>query len=434
MLNAKHGRKYRRAVVIGAGAAGLVAASAIASLFDEIVIVDKDDPSSAANPRKSVAQGAHLHSLLLGGLKLLELYYPGITAQLKSAGAAEFRAGLGQHIFETGQWLPKRDLGLEILSMSRPLLESVIRAETQKIKNIKFQWNTKVDDVCFDSSGAVMGVLTSPQVSSAAMLSADVVVDASGVAAVLVKKLAKQFEGLDGVDQVQSKIVYCSAILEKPAEWLGVKENVLIVPEPSQSAGGALLDIEGDQWCVSLHGRHGVAPPSTPKEWKLFARELPAPAIWERIESANIIGSIHVFKKPISSFRRYDLCNNMPIGYFPVGDTISSVNPIFGQGMTVAWGHAHSLAQALASDDALGELQTNYILNANKWSDRAWRRSAAYDALFEKAEQNTEKANKELALIRKLALARLQKIQDDPSEHLFVAKQAHMLDAFGDLV
>lgn len=423
-----------RAVIIGAGAAGLAAAAALSHYFTEILIVEKDPQPQEPSPRKSVPQSGHLHSVLLGGLALLNEFFPQIKQKLIAAGAITFKAGLEQHIYESAQWLPSRDLNMDIVSQSRPLLDHVMRQETQKIKNVKIDFSTRVEKISTDNQGYICGVMIKAKDMQTSQVDTQIVIDASGVSAIFVKQLAPDFPGIDSFDSVNSNVAYASATLAKPDGWLARKENVLIVPEPHQNSGGALLDIENDCWIVSLHGRHGTKPPSTESEWKQFSKTLPQQAIWERIKDAKIISKIRTFNKPVSTFRRYDRCKKMPIGYFPIGDTISSVNPIFGQGMAVAWGHVAALKRCFQSGEDLQSIQQKYIPEANKWSARAWRRAAFYDSLFEKAESNTSKDHENLRFLHKVAKSKLERIQFDVDEHIKLTRKAHMLDAVDNLV
>src|SRR6201997_4704915 len=96
----------RRAIVIGAGLGGLSAARVLADYFDEVIILDRDEPPDAAAPRPGVPQGKHPHRLLGGGLKALENLFPGFGNELMRAGAEPIEPGFdilsevpGQHVW-----------------------------------------------------------------------------------------------------------------------------------------------------------------------------------------------------------------------------------------------------------------------------------------------------------------------------------------------
>jgi flavin-dependent dehydrogenase len=413
------------ALIIGAGVGGLVAAAALAPFFQAVHILDKDNLPGTPQIRKGVGQGAHLHSLLLGGAQILSHFFPGITDDLINAGANRLRAGIDQQIHEYGVWLPERDLGFDIYAQSRFLLEHVIRARVLSMPNITIHHQYHVDSILLDKSGKVSGVNFHIPGTEPQTLHADIVVDSSGRGGKFARQLSHDFPDLARVDEIQSNIVYASAFIDKPTKWQHTRENILIIAEPDKMAGGALIDIEHNRWCVSLHGRNGLIPPADLDGWKAFAKQLPNDRIAQRLEDAKSITAISIYKKPLSTWRRIDLATRLPMGYFPMGDLISSFNPTFGQGMTVAFGHAMALHHAFADNKQLADCQQAYVQGAGKCSNRAWRVCAAYDAAFK---QDDEKSRKNFELLRSLSMKRQADAISNPQTHLQFFKQAQLLD------
>lgn len=424
LYQGKSGIKRGSCVIVGAGMGGLGTAAALSPLFERIVIVEKDRLPEQPQVRKSVAQGSHLHSLLIAGSNLLEKFLPGIGSELTSAGGRTLRAGIDQQVYEFGSWMPRRDLGLNIAAQSRPLVEHIVRMRVKALPNISWLEETRAKEMAFDFGNRVIGVRVLNRDGKSQLIDADIVIDAGGLGSPLMQQLMRLYPDIEArTETVPSRIAYVSACIAKPDQWKDIHENLLIIAEPTQSAGGALIDIENNQWCVSLHGRNGIVPPTDFDEWKLYAKNLPSPAIWERLRHAELVGGIRTFKKPVSSFKRLDLVETLPASYFPVGDTISSVNPTFGQGMTVALGHAELLSQLFSStpDD---DLQSRYIRQATQWSQKAWRRTVAYDSMFSQAD---ERKTSSFNALRSLALNRQKKAHDDPEVHKDLVMQAQML-------
>ena len=83
----------KRAVVIGAGMGRLAAAKAIAPYFDTVIALDRDALPEDPAPRVGTPQARHAHGLLAGGQQALEELFPGIGAELSSAGAVRTRVG-----------------------------------------------------------------------------------------------------------------------------------------------------------------------------------------------------------------------------------------------------------------------------------------------------------------------------------------------------
>ncbi|MGH1486942.1 MAG: FAD-dependent monooxygenase [Cellvibrionaceae bacterium] len=421
------------AVVIGAGAGGLTAAAALSPFFKEVRVLDKDTLPDSPQIRKGVGQGAHLHSLLLGGSKILEHFFPNILDDLTKAGSNRIRAGVDQQIHEYGTWLPERDLGFDIYTQSRFLLEHVIRSRVAAIPNITISDHIHVDKINLNDDGKVTGVTLHSNMQSKndnnsnekSELVSDIVVDCSGRGGKFARQLSKTFEDLGKVDEIQSNIVYASAFIKKPEQWLNHRENILIIAEPDKMAGGALIDIEDNRWCVSLHGRNGLIPPSDLEGWKDFAKNLPNQRIAERLETAEHIEGVYIYKKPLSTWRRIDLAKTLPQNYFPLGDVVNSINPTFGQGMTIAFGHAMALHDAFAQELSSEETQKAYVTEASKHSRKAWRVCAAYDSSFK---TDDAKSQKNFEILRSLSLKKQSEAINNPETHLQLFRQAQMLD------
>lgn len=75
----------KRAVVVGAGMAGLAAAKAVAAHFETVIVFDRD-----ALP-DGTPQAWHTHGLLAGGHRTLERLLPGIERDFIAAGAVRIR-------------------------------------------------------------------------------------------------------------------------------------------------------------------------------------------------------------------------------------------------------------------------------------------------------------------------------------------------------
>ncbi|HSH01615.1 MAG TPA: FAD-binding monooxygenase, partial [Anaerolineae bacterium] len=80
------GVRYQRAVVLGGGLAGMVAAKVLAGHFEEVVVVERDVYPEGDVARPGVPQSPQLHGLMVAGLRALEGIYPNFVAELEGAG------------------------------------------------------------------------------------------------------------------------------------------------------------------------------------------------------------------------------------------------------------------------------------------------------------------------------------------------------------
>ena len=103
-----------RALVVGGGYAGLVAARVLADRFDEVVVLEQDDLTAAPEHRRGTPQSRHPHALLARGAELLEDLFPGLRAELRDAGAPVSDFGQFPMLYPAG-WSPRvhTDLALQ---------------------------------------------------------------------------------------------------------------------------------------------------------------------------------------------------------------------------------------------------------------------------------------------------------------------------------
>ncbi|MGH1486943.1 MAG: NAD(P)/FAD-dependent oxidoreductase [Cellvibrionaceae bacterium] len=413
--------EFNQVTVIGGGMGGLAAAAALAPFCKKITIFDKDKIVDGV--RKAVPQGAHIHILLRAGLNALDELLPGMPQELESRGSARINLGTDQQIHEFGQWMPSRDLDLYFLSQSRPFLEKAVRERLLQLNNIELIDNTTVEQVLFPEKGQSGN--STVKLKSGETIASDIVVDAGGAGGPIIRQINKTLETPVETDTFETGIFYSTVHFDKVSPWDQLQENILIIPDPGHSSiGGSLLSIENGQWCVSLHGRKGSKPPSNYDEWQILAKNLPDSRIWERIQHAKPRDDIKNFKKPLSTWRRFDKIDYLPYGYLPTGDTFTSFNPIYGQGMTVALGHAISLRHCMSENERnFDTFRKNYIEKASKWSKEAWQRATSYDSYYTNAKDKQSQLN----TIRKLVMAQHSKAEKDPVFHKKIASQSQML-------
>ena len=124
------------AVVIGGSIAGCLTARVLFDYFERVTIFEADTPPDEAVPRKGVPQGDHIHALLSGGAAVLRKYFPAIHGDLVTAGADYGDPQTKWRSYMGGVWVQRIPSGLESYTMSRPLLETMVRKHTLAISNI----------------------------------------------------------------------------------------------------------------------------------------------------------------------------------------------------------------------------------------------------------------------------------------------------------
>ena len=252
----------QRAIVIGAGIAGLTAARALSGSFAQVVILERDKLGPEAAPRTGVPQGKQPHALLVGGQRALSDQFPRFVEQLLKSGAVAYDYTMARLEMGGVDPLPQRDLGIPIYSASRPLIEHVIRHELKQIPNVTLQEQTRVEALTLSDSGAINGARYAAPGGAVDSVSADLIIDASGRGAPTMKLLAATGCARPETSSIGINIDYSTAIFAKPkdapADWLLL---ATLPKAPQERRGGVIMPIEGNQWMVTLTSRHPQSPP-----------------------------------------------------------------------------------------------------------------------------------------------------------------------------
>jgi 2-polyprenyl-6-methoxyphenol hydroxylase-like FAD-dependent oxidoreductase len=172
-----------QAVVVGAGMAGLPAARALADYFEHVVVLERDTLLLDASHRTGTPQSRHVHALLGGGQRALADLFPGFEQDLAASGAVPLRVGLDLRAEIPGyDPFPQRDLGLIAYSMSRPLIESIVRQHVeQRYPRIAIRDRCRAQNiVARPDNAAVSAIRFENGDGKSETLPADLVVDASG--------------------------------------------------------------------------------------------------------------------------------------------------------------------------------------------------------------------------------------------------------------
>jgi FAD binding domain len=176
-----------RVAVIGASLAGLFAAAAVSRAGHEAVLIERDRLGDTAAPRAGVSQGEQPHVFLLRGLLAAEELLPGLRADLESRGAVPFDSARVAWLGEHG-WL-KRAEGFEVLSLTRPLFEQVVRERVLGLDRVELRDDTPVKGLHpSDSTGRRRWRVETARPDD--NVDADLVIDASGRNSRLPERLA----------------------------------------------------------------------------------------------------------------------------------------------------------------------------------------------------------------------------------------------------
>lgn len=383
----------KEAVVVGAGMAGLTAARALADFFEHVVILENDALPKEAIYRPGTPQSRHLHVLLAGGLQALSHLFSGFEGSLAQAGAVRLRVGY-DYLRELPGYdpFPRRDLGIHVYSMTRPLLEFTVRKRLEEYRNVELRENCRAQEFIPSADQATVAAVRYQNAEGKAeTLRADLVIDASGSGNLTCALLQSVGWPLPEETSIGVDIGYATAFFDipkdAPLDWMGV----LTLPDyPRNRRGAMMLPVEANRWMVALGGRFDEKPPADWDGFLMYAQHLRTPTVYDAIRRAKRPSEIVRFGFKASCWRHFERLKKFPRALLPLGDAICRFNPIYGQGMSVAALEADVLNRLLternAKSDGLASLAAAFFVEAERLIDTPWSAAAIPDFIDPRTE------------------------------------------------
>ncbi|KVN38550.1 hypothetical protein WJ63_00705 [Burkholderia pyrrocinia] len=379
----------RRAIVIGAGIAGLLAARVLTDHFDSVHIIERDELPDEPASRKGIPQARYVHQLLMRGRLILEQLFPGIEDELISLGAVPIDWHADVHWFGPAGWMARGEPGFVTCSTSRDLLEFVVRRRVLSCERITVQASCEVVGLLPGAAPGTAGGIRArsrTQQSMVSEIAAALVVDASGRSSHMPGWLRELGYEAPQETIVNAFVGYASRVYRMPPGHAATNWKALVVHSrpPGCVRGGTIFPIEGSRWIVTLTGAGGDYPPADEDGFLAFARSLRISALYEAIASAEPLTPVHHYRRMENRLRHYERVTRWPDGVVVVGDAVCGFNPVYGQGMTVSAIDAQLLdahLKAAAGKHVIGHAFQREAAAARR---AAWTLSTGVDYRYEK--------------------------------------------------
>ena len=330
---------HRHVVIIGASFAGLFAAAAMANAGAAVTVLERDRLTDRAEPRPGVPQGVQPHVLLYRGLSTVENLLPGFGEEVLGAGGLRLDTGkfpwLGPH-----GWSPTDLPSYDILSISRPVLELLVRRRVLEMPGVRLRDGFRVQSL--GQSTDVWEVRD----STGETVHADLVIDASGRGSRLPRWLAELGYPVPEPEGLEARLGYASRRYRGP-DPPPLETGLVIVPTPESPVGSTILPIEDRQWLVLAAGYGDRRPTRDASRFADFLTSVRDQAAADLVSCLQPVGDVAVYRQTGNRRIGYARSARWPGGLLVMGDALCAFNPIYGQGITVAALQAEILGNAI---------------------------------------------------------------------------------------
>ncbi len=334
----------QHAVVIGGGIAGLLAARVLLDHFDQVSLIERDYYPQEPEVRPGVPQGSHVHILFMRGQQILEGLFPGIKDKLVMRGAIEADFSNDYlYRFQSG-WLPRAPSQLKGYACTRLLLEWQVRQELQTYQRVQIiQGHEVVGLLASTNQQSITGIRLREREQNGAKeresrhLSADLVVDASGRFSHTPRWLEELGYQPPSETVVNAFLGYATRAYAPPVDPARTWKGMLIQSNPPENLRtGFVWSVENGRWLVLLVGAGKDYPPTQEADFLAFATGLIDPLLFDVVSKAQPLSPISSYRRTENRLRHFERLQRQPEGFVVLGDACCALNPIYGQGMSVA--------------------------------------------------------------------------------------------------
>lgn len=341
-------RKFPRAIVLGGGICGLATATVLGRHFEQVTVIEQDRYSDAPAPRLHAPQGAHIHILLAGGLLTLTRLVPRLPSLLDDLGVQSGDLTEHTRVAYNGRWLPRVHSGIPIRVCTRGDVEQALLRDARTRPQITLRDGTRLLGLAYRDR--VTGVRVAGPDGIEEELSADLVVDTMGRSSCSVRLLGEM--GLPAVDEIRvdPSIGYATAWFEEPAgiddDW-GVLATLPAFPNGAQMSAIIRFRSSRRLHCsVITYGKPQA--PRSPEDLVARLGTFDVLQLHRLLQRAKPLSDVALYGNTQNRWRRFGRLSRFPDGLVILGDAACSLNPRYGQGMTVAALSAEALERELA--------------------------------------------------------------------------------------
>lgn len=373
-----------QALVLGAGIAGLFAARVLAEYYDQVCVVERDMLPEEPENRPGTPQAFHLHHLLFRGSVIIERLFPGYVDELLKHGAFPSQNQKMTFISQHGRQdiVPQqKDAGC-----SRALLEWTIRRRVQALANVRFLtrlevigFHTSPDRTCVDG----IYVRSRGQLEQHEALMADLIIDTSGRSSKVspwVKALGYE---VPEPERLKSALGYTTRYYKVSPQFAQKRNGIIIIEgQPAKQIRTSYSAmIEKDRFGVILFSAGGFYPPTDEEGFDQGLHQLLSQELVDALQEAEPVTQPRGYRILECLRQHYGQMERWPSGLLVMGDAFCNVDPIYGQGMSMAAIEAEMLETCLREqrERPQPDFERRFFQRMQDATEPAWWLSAIAD-------------------------------------------------------
>lgn len=422
-----------RAVVLGASMAGLLAARVLSEHFQEVILLERDNLPQGPEPRKGTPHAMQPHGLLARGLQILESLFPGFTSSMQARGGLLGDLAADCHFSVNRERFASCQSGVKALVASRLTIEAEVRARVLSLGNVRVLTNVSVLSPQFQDGQVTAARFQHLSDGVTQELPARLVMDCTGRGSRASQWLKDWGYVAPQEERVEIGIAYTSAYFKRTgslAMGAGLDRVASFgAVTNAQPRPGVLLAQEPDadgtpRWVVGVGGYRGDHAEATLEAIQAHARAIGSADLVKVTHEGELIGQVIRYQMPYSLRRRYEWLQHVPRGLLVMGDAITSFNPIYGQGMTVAACEALALQSEIQRDGQAVDA-SRFFRRTAKIIDNPWQIAVGGDLSIDTVPGHRPWAVK----VVNAYIARVYRVAPhDPVVSLAFQRVVHMLD------
>lgn len=341
---------YERAIVIGSGMTGILAAKVLSTFYHQVFMIEKDEMPDSPKNRLGTPQAFHPHRMLPLGKQIVERLFPGYTKELLTMGGFNTWHQPSRFITKDGE-LTLTDTE-ETAVTRRAMLEWVLMQRMLSEERVHYLEKHEAISLQFEEgTNRVIGLIVKDRhvkPGNIHQMKADLVVDTSGRMSKLPKWLKDEGLSLPQTDELSVSLGYSTRYYQIPPEAPNPQAMVVVGQPNKQIPTGLFERVDHDLVAVLLSAAGGSHYPTTDADqFDSETAALTHPAIADAITHLTPYTKPKGFRVPSCVRYHYEQMHDWPSGLLVMGDALCTLDPIHGQGMTKAALEAQTLERML---------------------------------------------------------------------------------------